>query len=182
MELNYWRKNIIFRHLIFFLSKPVYHWTVAGVPLVIRIPQYEKPWYRWNNVCVSECSETFFGRFTLLLRPSRVVHGSRVWNSDINRVSASSSDPVMSDKCSCSDIWFSDAGRPAGANMSWTTLFLYVWCGRSTAPWHAYRLHYLRSRSMLCNFPWAVSPCGRHIARSIMPVYTQLSRTPSSIG
>jgi hypothetical protein len=41
----YWR---IFHFFIlrFFLIKPVYHWTVAGVPLVVSVPQFDKSWSR----------------------------------------------------------------------------------------------------------------------------------------
>jgi hypothetical protein len=34
----------------FFLTKPVYHWPVAGEPLVVRVPQFEKPCSRTNFV------------------------------------------------------------------------------------------------------------------------------------
>jgi hypothetical protein len=30
---------------LIFLTNTVYLWTVAGLPLVVRIPQFEKPWY-----------------------------------------------------------------------------------------------------------------------------------------
>jgi hypothetical protein len=30
----------------FFLTKPVYHWTVADVPLAVRVPQFDKPCLR----------------------------------------------------------------------------------------------------------------------------------------
>jgi hypothetical protein len=31
-----------------------YHWAVAGLPLVVRVPQFEKPWYslyQWYSTC-----------------------------------------------------------------------------------------------------------------------------------
>jgi hypothetical protein len=37
-------KNIFIRWV--FLTMPMYHLTVAGVPPVIRVPQFEKPWIR----------------------------------------------------------------------------------------------------------------------------------------
>jgi hypothetical protein len=38
--------NIFLSSFDSFPTKPVYHWTVAGVPLVARLPQFEKPWSR----------------------------------------------------------------------------------------------------------------------------------------
>jgi hypothetical protein len=35
------------------LTKPVYHRTVAGVPLVVRVPQFETPWYNVSTRVVS---------------------------------------------------------------------------------------------------------------------------------
>jgi hypothetical protein len=40
---------------------PVYHWTEAGVPLVVRVPQFDKPWPRgWAiDPLVAASSETW---------------------------------------------------------------------------------------------------------------------------
>jgi hypothetical protein len=42
-------KDFLLYILRFFLTKPVYHRTVADVPLVLRVSQFEKPWPRRNK-------------------------------------------------------------------------------------------------------------------------------------
>jgi hypothetical protein len=41
----------VFFYPLIFLTKPMYLWTVAGVPLVVRVPQFEKPWTRLYYSC-----------------------------------------------------------------------------------------------------------------------------------
>jgi hypothetical protein len=44
IQLHLLKKCLTFLSFDFFSLSPFYHWTVAGLPLVVPEPQFDKPW------------------------------------------------------------------------------------------------------------------------------------------